>query len=181
MGGVHCWNAAEGGIDSPALQAHPFGAPPLRCGVLRRRCAPACRTEGFSPGSRSAKNKKAPDGRVRCWNAAEGGIDSPLCAAHPLGRLRCAAASCAGAARRLCRTEGFSPGSRSAKNKKAPDGAVLFLAEREGFEPSSGSYPLPVFKTGAFDHSATSPGWVETTRGAFSRAGVFLARTCAIS
>ena len=33
---------------------------------------------------------------------------------------------------------------------------VLFLAEREGFEP-----PVPlstsVFKTGAIDHSATSP------------------------
>ena len=33
-----------------------------------------------------------------------------------------------------------------------------YLAEREGFEPSRGYYPLPVFKTGAFNHSATSPG-----------------------
>jgi hypothetical protein len=31
------------------------------------------------------------------------------------------------------------------------------LAEREGFEPSKGYQPLPVFKTGAFNRSATSP------------------------
>ena len=32
-----------------------------------------------------------------------------------------------------------------------------FLAERVGFEPTKGYKPLPVFKTGAFNHSATSP------------------------
>ena len=41
--------------------------------------------------------------------------------------------------------------------KRKPD-SFLFLAEREGFEP-----PVPlgtsVFKTGAIDHSATSPGF----------------------
>ena len=31
------------------------------------------------------------------------------------------------------------------------------LAERVGFEPTNG-FPLPVFKTGAFVHSATPPG-----------------------
>ena len=31
------------------------------------------------------------------------------------------------------------------------------LAEGVGFEPTVG-YPTPVFKTGAFDHSATPPG-----------------------
>ena len=30
------------------------------------------------------------------------------------------------------------------------------MAERQGFEPWDGC-PSPVFKTGAFDHSATSP------------------------
>ena len=30
------------------------------------------------------------------------------------------------------------------------------MAEREGFEPPDG-YPSTVFKTAAFDHSATSP------------------------
>ena len=30
------------------------------------------------------------------------------------------------------------------------------MAERVGFEPTVGC-PTPVFKTGAFDHSATSP------------------------
>ena len=42
--------------------------------------------------------------------------------------------------------------------KRKPD-SFLFLAEREGFEP-----PVPfstsVFKTGAIDHSATSPGFL---------------------
>ena len=31
------------------------------------------------------------------------------------------------------------------------------LAERVGFEPTKGYKPLLVFKTSAFDHSATSP------------------------
>jgi hypothetical protein len=34
---------------------------------------------------------------------------------------------------------------------------ILMMAEREGFEPSKGYKPLLVFKTSAFDHSATSP------------------------
>src|ERR1051326_5880926 len=29
--------------------------------------------------------------------------------------------------------------------------------EEVGFEPTDGGYPSPVFKTGAFDHSATPP------------------------
>jgi hypothetical protein len=32
------------------------------------------------------------------------------------------------------------------------------LAERVGFEPTVGYKPTPVFKTGAFNRSATSPG-----------------------
>ena len=31
------------------------------------------------------------------------------------------------------------------------------MAERVGFEPTKGYKPLLVFKTSAFDHSATSP------------------------
>ncbi len=31
------------------------------------------------------------------------------------------------------------------------------MAERVGFEPTDGGYPSTVFKTAAFDHSATSP------------------------
>ena len=31
------------------------------------------------------------------------------------------------------------------------------VAEREGFEPPVDTRPTPVFKTGAFDRSATSP------------------------
>src|SRR5580698_26759 len=33
----------------------------------------------------------------------------------------------------------------------------MFRAEGEGFEPSVGEYPTPVFKTGAFNRSATLP------------------------
>ena len=47
---------------------------------------------------------------------------------------------------------------KSAKKKKSCKSQDLqdFVAEREGFEPP---VPLstPVFKTGAFDHSAISP------------------------
>ncbi len=31
------------------------------------------------------------------------------------------------------------------------------MAERQGFEPWMGYKPMPVFKTGAFNRSATSP------------------------
>ncbi len=44
-----------------------------------------------------------------------------------------------------------------AKMKKGPKGGLVILAERVGFEPTRGYEPLPVFKTGAFDRSATSP------------------------
>ena len=40
--------------------------------------------------------------------------------------------------------------------KKAPDGASLIMAEGQGFEPWDGC-PSLVFKTSAFDHSATPP------------------------
>ena len=43
------------------------------------------------------------------------------------------------------------------KKSTDPIGPVLFLyAEREGFEPSV-PCGTPVFKTGAFNHSAISP------------------------
>ena len=32
-----------------------------------------------------------------------------------------------------------------------------YMAERQGFEPWIGYKPMPVFKTGAFNRSATSP------------------------
>ncbi len=34
---------------------------------------------------------------------------------------------------------------------------IWVLAERQGFEPWIGYKPMPVFKTGAFNRSATSP------------------------
>ncbi len=35
--------------------------------------------------------------------------------------------------------------------------ASLNMAEEQGFEPWMGYKPMPVFKTGAFNHSATPP------------------------
>ena len=39
-------------------------------------------------------------------------------------------------------------------------GPFLLLADREGFEPPNGYKPLMVFKTTAFNHSATSPNCI---------------------
>ena len=58
--------------------------------------------------------------------------------------------------RRFCRTRGLLIEASLLPNKKAPGRGLSYLAEREGFEP-----PDPcgstVFKTAAFDRSATSP------------------------
>ncbi len=43
--------------------------------------------------------------------------------------------------------------SRAISNNYMCDG----LADGVGFEPTRGCTPLPVFKTGAFNHSATRP------------------------
>jgi hypothetical protein len=40
------------------------------------------------------------------------------------------------------------------------------VAERVGFEPTVGYKPTPVFKTGAFNRSATSPEPVQNPRQA---------------
>ncbi|MBZ4680527.1 MAG: hypothetical protein JG763_3157, partial [Shewanella sp.] len=38
----------------------------------------------------------------------------------------------------------------------------LNMAEEQGFEPWMGYKPMPVFKTGAFNHSATPPNAANT-------------------
>ncbi len=70
-------------------------------------------------------------------------------AARPHLRLR----------RCLSRTGFESPyRTRQVIQKRPHKGAVfILLAERVGFEPTKGYKPLLVFKTSAFDHSATSP------------------------
>ena len=56
----------------------------------------------------------------------------------------------------VCRTRGFVH-TAFPINKKGPHGGpFLFMAEKEGFEPSNGC-PLHTFQACAFDHSATSP------------------------
>ena len=60
--------------------------------------------------------------------------------------------------RRCARRTGFEfPNPLGQKRKRAPMGPVSFLAERVGFEPTKGYKPLLVFKTSAFNRSATSP------------------------
>lgn len=48
-----------------------------------------------------------------------------------------------------------TPGGQK-KQKRPPFGSLRCLAEGVGFEPTDG-LPSPVFKTGAFGHSATPP------------------------
>ncbi len=94
------------------------------------------------------------------------------CSARPAGALRASVAqqSCARLTLRLrrrvlnrdCVAARVEQGSKShtalgKKNKRPQKGPLIFLAERVGFEPTKGYKPLLVFKTSAFDHSATSP------------------------
>ncbi len=54
--------------------------------------------------------------------------------------------------------QGSLPQPHSArKTKRATRALFIFLAERVGFEPTKGYKPLLVFKTSAFNRSATSP------------------------
>ena len=67
------------------------------------------------------------------------------------------AATFCGPAAPGCRTERFSSSRPLPQDmQKATAVAFCMLAEREGFEPPVGC-PTTVFKTAAFDHSATSP------------------------
>ena len=61
--------------------------------------------------------------------------------------------------RRRARRTGFSSSTAlGKKSKTGPRGPHFqFLAERVGFEPTKGYKPLLVFKTSAFNRSATSP------------------------
>jgi hypothetical protein len=47
------------------------------------------------------------------------------------------------------------------------------LAEGVGFEPTRERNPLPVFKTGALNHSATLPALARSTIYAYSQASAF--------
>ena len=109
--------------------------------------------------------------------AGEGGMDSrlPTVDAHP-----CRAAV-EPASRTLTRSvEQGSPPKPLSQNANGPRmGAICVLAERVGFEPTKGYKPLLVFKTSAFNRSATSPGSlallrariVRITRSGFNRRG----------
>ena len=78
------------------------------------------------------------------WLGLMGGID----ALRPRIRLRRCASP----------TAVENPYPRREKQKRLLRGAFFaFLAERVGFEPTKGYKPLLVFKTSAFNRSATSP------------------------
>ena len=56
-------------------------------------------------------------------------------------------------------TSGFPMIHHDVHRLRSPSLALRdIMAEREGFEPPDGC-PSTVFKTAAFDHSATSPVW----------------------
>ena len=81
-------------------------------------------------------------------------------APHPSGALAGAHASVARRRRARIEPGGVKSITQSAKTKKGPRwGPFAVLAERVGFEPTMGYKPMPVFKTGAFNRSATSPNF----------------------
>ena len=70
-------------------------------------------------------------------------------------------------------THGSDPVA-SRNKKKAPFmGPFVCLAERVGFEPTKGYKPLLVFKTSAFNRSATSPFEIERVRIVLAVSGGF--------
>ena len=99
-------------------------------------------------------NQKAPRGGL--WLTWRGGRDySALPWASPCGTRSRAFASAPGAARRT--PSGPHQSLHSPNKPKGPArGPLAILAEREGFEPPDRRRST-VFKTAAFDHSATSP------------------------
>ena len=78
-----------------------------------------------------------------------------MAAARPGMQLRC----------RARRTGSSSSTTLGQKSKMGPQGPHFqFVAERVGFEPTIGYKPMLVFKTSAFNRSATSPGLVVRRR-----------------
>jgi hypothetical protein len=86
------------------------------------------------------------------------GLRPSPCGPPLRGVLPAHALRCSGRRTRLIDVRGFEsplhPGTH--QNGQQPNITRLNLAEREGFEPPDGC-PSTVFKTAAFDHSATSP------------------------
>ena len=80
------------------------------------------------------------------------------CSAHPCASaLRARPAGVQNRSGRFCRTTGeLSPSHCAIKKGPRKDGAPLFMAESEGFEPPD-PFGSTVFKTAAFDRSASSP------------------------
>jgi hypothetical protein len=61
---------------------------------------------------------------------------------------------------RILQAKSLVCSSMQTKNPAKKRGFFM-LAEKEGFEPSIPETGMPDFESGAFDHSATSPGIVE--------------------
>jgi hypothetical protein len=68
--------------------------------------------------------------------------------------LACAATSRCAA---CCRTRAGSSTRQLNQIKNRPRGAVLYLAEKAGFEPALGYYPKHAFQACDLNHSSTSP------------------------
>jgi hypothetical protein len=102
---------------------------------------------------RSPEIKNAPHGGIFYFWRRGWDVLGTSCAS-PCGQLRCTnRLSC-----RVVEPSGFVHAATPPGNKKCPTrGHFLFLAERVGFEPTLRHNRKPDFESGAFDHSATSP------------------------
>ena len=112
---------------------------------------------GFKSRQALRPKKKRRASRVSASfpSGGEGGITRPLGLA-PTGPPP-AAAFCGPAPPGLVEPNGSHQTARHPQIRPGPRvGPWSYLAEREGFEPPDGC-PSTVFKTAAFDHSATSP------------------------
>ncbi|MEW8510093.1 MAG: hypothetical protein AB2608_04610, partial [Candidatus Thiodiazotropha sp.] len=103
----------------------------LRC-ARRSAALRAWSNEGFESNPPYPPNKQ---GRGTPWLGCRlgGGITRLLRRLAPAGRLRCARRS---AALRAWSNEGFESNPPYPPNKQGPCWAPVYLAEREGFEPS---------------------------------------------
>ena len=113
---------------------------------------------GFSwvPISHALSHKQIGPGKGATSSDGEGGMTRAVPALAPAGspltrRFK-------SVPDRFVEPMGSHPAPPPPHQKKPHDGAFLDMAEGVGFEPTKGYKPLLVFKTSAFNRSATPPG-----------------------
>ncbi len=162
----HTRREIENGAAQWALKGVGFSSHALhaRCRQAAARLRRSNRIR--KPGPHSARNRKrGREGPIfNFWRRGQSARIARTCGPGDRG-LTFSAEDGMGAARprwrlrRRARRTGFSSSTAlGEKSKTGPRGPHFqFLAERVGFEPTKGYKPLLVFKTSAFNRSATSP------------------------